>query len=226
MTGREIGRDGLAMLVLSVVLAVASLGSTLLAVLAYVVWIGAVTATTAPRGSIIPGSIIIVLGLRLRPDGEPEARYRLRLERARRLLVRAPGAEIVVLGGRTRAGAVSEAEAGSRYLQRLGVPPEKIRLEDQSRHTLENLRHYREHFAIPAREPPVLVTNRFHLARSVLLARGMGVAHTPCAAEDRAAVLLGEMPRMVMEAVLIHWYLVGRTYGRLARNDRMIARIT
>ncbi len=219
MNCREIGSDGLAMLALSGVVAVASFGSTLVAVLAYVVWIGAVTAPTAA-----PASVIIVLGLRLRPDGEPEPRYRLRLERARRLL--APGAEIVVLGGRTRAGMVSEAEAGSRYLQRVGVPAEKIRREDESRHTLENLRHYREHFADRAREPPVLVTNRFHLARSSLMARGMGVAHTPCAAEDHTAVLLRDAPRLLMEAALIHWYLVGRIYARCAGNERMAARIT
>jgi uncharacterized SAM-binding protein YcdF (DUF218 family) len=221
MTDRGIGRDGLAMLALSGVVAVASLGTTLVATLAYVVWVGAASSPAAPSAPVI-----IVLGMRLGPDGSPGPRYRLRLDRACRLLARAPGGEIVVLGGRTRAGVVSEAEAGSRYLRRLGVPAAQIRLEDESRHTLENLRQYRAHFGNAAPEPPVLVTNRFHLARSTLLARGMGVPHLPCAAEDHAAVLLREAPRIVMEAVLIHWYLVGRTYARWAGDHRMAARIT
>jgi len=209
------------MLALSGVVMLASLGSTLLAALAYVAWIGAATPPTAP-----PASVIIVLGLRLGPDGRVTSRYRRRLDRARLLLARSPGAEIVVLGGRTRAGAVSEAEAGRDYLQRLGVPADRIRLEDRSRHTLENLQHYRAQFGDKRPEPPVLVTSRFHIARSSLFARGVRVAHTPCAAEDHAAALLREAPRIAVEAVLIHWYLVGRTYARWARDYRMAARIS
>jgi uncharacterized SAM-binding protein YcdF (DUF218 family) len=219
-----IGRDGLAMLALSCVVMLASLGTTLLAALACVVWIGATTPPTAPAASVI-----IVLGMRLGPGGAPRSRYRRRLHRASRLL--APGAEIIVLGGSTRAGVVSEAEAGMRYLLRRGVPREQIRLEEASSHTLENLRQYRARFyraqfGTPAPERPVLVTNRFHLARSSLLARGMGLPHTLCAAEDRPAALLREAPRIVREAVLIHWYIVGRTYARWSGNERMTARIS
>jgi hypothetical protein len=54
----------------------------------------------------------------------------------------------------------------------------------------------------------------------------MGVTHTPCAAEDHAAALLRDAPRLVMEAALIHWYLVGRVYAHWAGNERMAARIT
>ena len=216
-----IGRDGLAMLALSGILMLASLGTTLLAALAYVVWVGAVTPATAP-----PASVIIVLGMRLGPDGRPRSRFRRRLDRARLLLARAPGAEIVVLGGRTLAGVVSEALAGRRYLQHLGVPAERVRLEDRSRHTLENLRNFRAQFANAMPEPPVLVTSRFHLARSSLMARGLRLAHTACAAEEHAGALLREAPRIATEAVLIHWYLVGRTYARWAGDHRMAARIS
>jgi uncharacterized SAM-binding protein YcdF (DUF218 family) len=108
----------------------------------------------------------------------------------------------------------------------LGVPAERLRLEDRSRHTLENLRHYRDQFGASGGAPPVLVTSRFHLARSSLLARGLRLAHTPCAAEHHAAVLLRQVPRMTMEAVLIHWYVVGRGYAHWAGNHRMTARIT
>jgi uncharacterized SAM-binding protein YcdF (DUF218 family) len=214
-----IGIDGLAMLALSCVVMLVSLGSTLLVALGYVVWIGVATAATAPAASVI-----IVLGMQLGLGGVPRKRYRRRLQRARRLLV--PGAEIVILGGQTRAGVVSEAEAGMRYLLRSGVPAGQIRLEDRSRHTLENLRHYREQFGERPAEPPVLVTNRFHLARSSLMARGLGLAHTRCAAEDSGWALLRQVLGIVREAVLVHWYLVGRTYARWAGNERMTARIS
>jgi hypothetical protein len=41
------------------------------------------------------------------------------------------------------------------------------------------------------------VTNRFHLARSSLLAAGLGIAHTLCAAEDSRLAALRHLPRML-----------------------------
>ena len=70
----------------------------------------------------------------------------------------------------------------------------------------------------------MLVTSRFHLARSSLLATGLGIAHTRCAAEDSRLPALGDLARMLVEALLIHWYVTGRCFARLIGNKRRAAR--
>jgi uncharacterized SAM-binding protein YcdF (DUF218 family) len=164
--------------------------------------------------------------MRLNSTGEPTPAYRERLHRALQLWSQAQSGEIVVLGGRTAECARSEAAAGAALLNANGVPPEHILVEDQSRHTLENLRLYRERLSAGADHRPLLVTSRFHLARSSMLAAGLGIAHVPCAAEARRLPSLRHVPLILFEAVLIHWYITGQTFSRITRNNRMAARIT
>jgi uncharacterized SAM-binding protein YcdF (DUF218 family) len=214
-----IGPDGLGMLALSVALMLLSLGVTLLLASGHVLWI----ALRTPH-VVAAGASIVVLGMRLNKAGEPTRHYRARLDRARALWLR--GCRIVVLGGATSPGAISEADAGAAYLRARGVPADRLDTEARSRHTLENLLRYRERFPIAPAEQPLLVTSRFHLARTSLLAAGLGIAHTCCAAEDSRLPALGDLPRMLVEALLIHWYVTGRSFARLTGNKRMTARIT
>jgi uncharacterized SAM-binding protein YcdF (DUF218 family) len=152
--------------------------------------------------------------------------YRERLQRAFALWSQAPSSQVVILGGRTAQYAQSEAAAGAAVLCAKGIPQDHILVEDQSRHTLENLVLYREHLRQGGESRPLLVTNRFHLARSSLLAAALGIAHVPCAAEPCALSSLRHVPLMVFEAVLVHWYLTGWMFSRITGNKRMAARIT
>lgn len=215
-----IGTDGFAMLALSMTFALLSCGATLLLSVAYVVWVACRTRSDAP-----PCRRILVLGTRLDPAGKPGPDYRKRLRRAAALWTRDTATEIVVLGGSRAANQPSEAASGAAFLCACDVAAGAILLEDQSRHTLENLRLYRERFIAPS-EPAVLVTSRFHLARSSLLARGLSIAHVACAAEHARRPCLRHLPLMLFEAVLIHWYLTGRSFARLTGNRRMAARIS
>jgi uncharacterized SAM-binding protein YcdF (DUF218 family) len=167
-----------------------------------------------------------VLGNRLAPDGAPGAMFSRRLDRARALLGDSDAA-IFILGGRTRAEVKkSEAEAGADFLIARGVAAARIRREDRSRHTLENLRFYRLRFPGAPAETCVLVTSRFHLARASMLARGLGIAHARCAAEEEHGLIPGGLFRVLFEALLIHWYVVGKTFSICTGNARMIARIS
>lgn len=215
-----IGTDGFAMLVLSTTLAVLTCGVTLLLCMAYVVWVACRARCDAPAARRI-----LVLGMRLDPEGKPGPDYQTRLARAAALWTRNKTTEIVILGGRTVAGQPSEAAAGARFLRGCGVAAGVIRLEDRSRHTLENLMLYRTRFAAEA-EAVVLVSSRFHLARSSLLANGLNIAHAPCAAEPARRPAPRHLPLMVFEAGLIHWYITGRGFARLTGNRRMAARIS
>jgi uncharacterized SAM-binding protein YcdF (DUF218 family) len=208
-------------LALSFVLILVSLGVSLLLAFAHVLWVAWHTPHVGPTGTPI-----VVLGLRLDTAGEPTRCYAVRLARARTLWQQARDSRIIILGGLTRPGAKTEADAGAAYLRAQGVPADRIDIEDRSRHTLENLQHYRERFSRRTAEQLLLVTSRFHLARSSMLAAGLGIAHTLCAAEDSRMAALRDVRRMLNEALLIHWYVTGRCFARLTGNRQMVARIS
>jgi uncharacterized SAM-binding protein YcdF (DUF218 family) len=213
--------DGFAMLALSFVLILVSLGASLLVAFSYVLWVAWRTPHVGPTGTPI-----VVLGTRLDTTGEPTPCYAARLARAGMLWQQARDSRIIILGGSTAPGARSESGAGAAYLRAQGVPADRIDIEDRSRHTLENLKHYRERFSRRTAGQLLLVTSRFHLARSSMLAAGLGIAHTPCSAEDRRMAALRDVPRILNEALLLHWYVTGRCFARLTGNRRMAARIS
>jgi uncharacterized SAM-binding protein YcdF (DUF218 family) len=215
-----IGPDGLSMLALSTTIMVLFGGVTLLVSLAYVLWVACRTRCDVP-----PARRVLVLGMRLNAEGKPGPDYQVRLLRAEALWRRNPAARIVILGGRTAAGQPSEAAAGAAFLNARGIAADAILLEDRSRHTLENLTLYRERFSAEAERMP-LVTSRFHLARSSLLATGLNIPHVPCAAEEARLPPLRHAPLILFEAILDQWYIVGRTFARLTGNRRMAARIS
>lgn len=215
-----VGRDGFAILALSGVVLLASFGASFMLALIHVIRAG-----LAAPADIGGAGRILVLGYRLRQP-HPEAVYRARLDRALVLLRRTPTARVFLLGGRRRADLPSEAAAGRIYLRTQGVDARRIREEDGSRHTLENLRHYRAAYPAGGDERTVLVSSRFHLARAAMMARGLGLAVTPCAAEtDRLATVL-RPDRLLTETLMLHWYVVGRCFSRWTGNVRMLARIS
>lgn len=199
-----------------------SLGTSFLLALAYVLRIAFCKAFD--EASL---HRIIVLGMRLNRIGDPGPCYQARLERALTVWRQSELARIVILGGVTTRGFRSEATAGAACLLERGVRQDAIETEDRSRHTLENLLLYRERYPPgQAAELTVLVTSRFHMARSSLLAAGLGIAHRRCVAEPRRSAALRYLPHMLFEALLIHWYITGRSFARITGNTRMAGRIT
>ncbi|MES2713141.1 MAG: YdcF family protein [Pseudomonadota bacterium] len=209
-----LGPDGAFTAALSALVAVGSFGVTVL--LAFRV------VSRAARAAPVVGhsARALVLGFRL-TRGEPCAVYRARLLRAAALVAQDPHLTLVLLGGVTRDGLASEADAGRRFLVAQGLPPGCLVVEEASRHTLENLRAYREGFP-PSATPDLLVTSRAHLARSLAIARGLGLRLSPCAAETEPRVPL---PALLREAVLLHWYYVGAAFAHATRNRGMLNRI-
>ncbi|WP_017940630.1 MULTISPECIES: YdcF family protein [unclassified Thioalkalivibrio] len=215
---RRIGPDGLATFALSNLLILATGGLSWL-----LLWTHALRWSRRLR---CPGRgrCILVLGQQLEA-GVPGPGYRLRLLRAARLARRNPEARILVLGGQTSPEGPTEAAAGAAFLRRRGIASERIQTEDASRHTLENLRNARDLLAREPHddEPLVLITSRFHLARSAAMARGMGLHVCPCPAELGSRV---SAARLAREAWMLHWYHVGRGFARLIRHRGMLERIS
>lgn len=214
-----IGPDGLATFALSNLIILATGGLTWLALWLHTLrW----SRRLRCRGG---GSCILVLGQQLE-SGAPGRGYRLRLLRALRLARRDPEARVLLLGGQTSPDAPSEAAAGAEFLRRRGMPADRIQTEDASRHTLENLRNARDLLAAQPQRgdvPLVLITSRFHLARAVAMARGMGLRVRPCPAEISPRV---SAARLARECWMLHWYHVGRGFARLIRHRGMLERIS
>lgn len=214
------GKDGVATLALSNLIMLATAGTFWLVLLLRVY-------RTAKHASCQPdrGRYLLVLGMRLR-NGEVTPEYVQRLERARQLLTRDPACKAVLLGGKTGAGPRSEALAGLDYLTARGITPDRVALEDRSRHTLENLREARALLATGNGPAPLLVTSRFHLARSAAIADGLGIQHRLCAAEPELRLDGSTLLHLANESYHLHWYYIGRTWARWTRNGKMLGRIS
>ncbi|MFZ4791495.1 MAG: YdcF family protein [Candidatus Competibacteraceae bacterium] len=213
------GLDGLAMLALSNLVLLATGGLSGLWLLGQV-WR---VARTTPATDNANGWIV-VLGVRLRRDRiQPD--YALRLHRAAALYRANPERQILLVGG-TTGGSLSEAAHGRQFLIEAGVPAACLFTEDHSLHTLENLRQARQLLTEVREQPFTLVTNRYHLARSVIMAAGLGLQANLCAAEDRLRLNLPTVGRLLREAYYLHWYHVGRLWSRWTRNRHRLARIS
>ena len=213
------GLDGLAMLALSNLALLATGGLSGLWLLGQV-WR---VARTAPATDDADGWIV-VLGVRLQQDRiQPD--YALRLHRAAALYRANPDRRILLVGGLT-GGSVSEATQGRRFLIEAGLPAACLVTEDHSLHTLDNLRHARQLRAEVREQPFTLVTNRYHLARSMAMAGGLGLQSNPCAAEDRLRLNPPMVGRLLLEAWYLHWYYVGRLWSRWTGNRHSLARIS
>ena len=83
--------------------------------------------------------VVIVLGHRLLPGNQPSEDLKRRIDKAVEVWHETGAPLIMPCGGLTRDRTRTEAEVMKEMLVARGVPPEIIRLEDQSRITLENM---------------------------------------------------------------------------------------
>jgi uncharacterized SAM-binding protein YcdF (DUF218 family) len=87
-----------------------------------------------------------------------------------------PNTRIVFSGGSARviSRGESEAVAAGRFLVRMGLPEDRLVLEDRSRNTVENALFSRALAHPQPGERWLLVTSAFHMARSVGVFRAVG----------------------------------------------------
>lgn len=162
-----------------------------------------------------PADFVIVLGAGLKADGSVTSLLARRLDRARAVrdaLARRGSGEpvLIVSGGKGGDERVAEAQAMRKYLTDHGVPPGTILLEDRSRNTDENLRFSQ---AIMDQEKPgarcVIVTSNFHVFRTAILARRLGVrgqvAGAPTAAYYWPSAMLREFAAVFFSYRLVNF---------------------
>ena len=132
-----------------------------------------------------------------------------RLRRAVYFHEQNPYAYIVVSGGQGE-GDITEAEAMRRFLTERGVPDELIIKEDRSTNTYENIKFSKqlldELFEHEYRV--VIITNDFHIYRSVAMARRQGMEATHLNAPIRRQYMPWNFTRE--SAGVLRLWLMGR----------------
>lgn len=119
---------------------------------------------------------VILLGAGLHGE-EPSKSLETRLIAGTRFLKENKGIPVVVSGGQGSGETITEAEAMGRYLKKNGISEERIHYENQSTSTYENLKYSKQLLEeLGAKEPTVLiVTNDFHIARTKIIAKEVGL---------------------------------------------------
>ena len=116
---------------------------------------------------------IIVLGARV--NGRvPSGALRNRIDRAGEYLEDNPDTIAVLSGGQGSDEEISEAQCMYEQLVKRGIDPERLIMEYRSTDTSENMRFSRE--LIPENTESIgIVTNNFHMFRSLAIARKEGL---------------------------------------------------
>jgi uncharacterized SAM-binding protein YcdF (DUF218 family) len=182
---------------------------------------------------IMQYQILLIAGFKLN-NNQLNIEYQTRLQSAVNYLSLTAQQSIVViiLGGRTGNNHVSEAQVGKNYLVAQGISKPLIILEDQSRHTLENLQNARnlllkyEGLAIDQCIKDIaIISSRYHLYRIMTLAKGLKMMVQPIAAEAKLSFSLRMIFLLLKESYFLHWYWSGKFLVLMTANKKGQARI-
>jgi len=152
------------------------------------------------------GDVVIVLGAGLYGNS-PGPLLKKRLDTAYVFLVENPQALCVVSGGQGPDEVDSEANVMARYLISKGIDNDRIIREDKSVNTLENFTFSKilidEYFG-HSNYQSVYVTNTFHVYRSGLIAKEVGIESQGLSAP---AIKSSEFNYFLREycALIFHW---------------------
>lgn len=210
--------DGYLMLLLSMILMIATAGSS------YLFWFIKIfkTANTVTH-NCDEDVMVFVLGKKL-INNKPDSEYVQRLKRAYDILIKDKDSQIIILGGKTGDATITEAFAGKLFLEEYKIDPSRINLEEHSRNTLENIKNAIKVFNLKNKKI-VIISNRYHLARAKKMAHGFGLEVNLCAAEEKLNLNLLSVLKLMIEAFHVHWYVSGQLYAHLTNNTRIINRI-
>ena len=171
------------------------------------------------------GECVLLFGKHA-PQGRLDRDFEARLDRAAALWSERPPHSVVLLGGGA-ADQPAEAELARRGLLARGIAADApLRLECESRDTLQNLRNARELLGEGMRGRVTLLSSRYHLARCAWLARRLGYDIELCAAEPRLRLGPRMLVRLAGEAAYVCLSDLGARWARLTGSRRMLARLS
>ncbi|MBR5383725.1 MAG: YdcF family protein [Clostridia bacterium] len=159
---------------------------------------------------------ILLLGLKLLPDGSPTHELTLRVETAASCFKAGRAPRIICCGGQTPGTPVSEANVMRGMLIALGVPGNAVLCEDRSQITVENFKNARKMLDTP-RPSVLIVTSDYHMFRAKAICRIS--AHMRCRGckaripKDETRIARHDEPLHTID------YLLGFQSGRRERPD-------
>ncbi len=164
------------------------------------------------------GDVAVVLGAAVWGHGRPSPVFERRLRASLALFAAENVRWIATTGGvgrGSRGPTLAEGEAGARWLARHGVPRGRILVEDRSRNTAENVRYLAPALRARGISRAVIVSDGYHLARGVLLARDAGLQAEGFACDgDVTGSLAREPARRWSEARWLWLYGLTRPTAR------------
>lgn len=151
-----------------------------------VAWAGTMTgfmiSGTAEKAHA-PDATVIVLGCKVNGEN-PSLHLHRRIEAAEKYLKENPSANCIASGGKGDGERISEAQAIYNQLVESGIDPDRIRMEEQSVNTMENLKNSKAMIAeLEWNQEVVLVTDDFHQFRSNRIAEKLGIKSSPVSAK-------------------------------------------
>ena len=149
---------------------------------------------------------LVVLGAQVKGD-RPSRALKKRLDTALDYGNTHPDVRFVLSGGQGTGEDISEAECMYRYLKDCGIPDERLLLEDTSTTTLENLKNSDALYDLKNRRVGI-VTNNFHIARSLMLAGQSGYTRVSGIPAPIETVMLPHY--FVREVIAIAYYTFKR----------------
>lgn len=139
----------------------------------YSLWLGLRVWQQSRTDEVRTADAIIVLGA-AQYNGNPSPVFKARLDHAQYLYEEELSRTIIVTGGKRAGDRFSEADAGSSYLESVGIPSEAIMTEAEGTTTLESLRNVAKMTDDTGIESVLLVSDPLHSERIKTIASDLG----------------------------------------------------
>lgn len=136
--------------------------------------VGALLAAVGLLTRAQPADVAVVLGNTVRRDGNPSPRLRARLDTAFQCYEKRQCGIIFVSGGIDAFG-TNEAIAMRAYLVRLGIPADRIAVDSAGANTWATARNASTFMRNRGLSSVIVVTQYFHLPRTILAFRRFDV---------------------------------------------------
>jgi uncharacterized SAM-binding protein YcdF (DUF218 family) len=121
-----------------------------------------------------PADAIVVMGA-AQYNGRPSRVFAARLDHAVSLYLAGVAPRLVLTGGKAEGDRTTEAAAGRAFAIELGVPPEDIVVEEESRTTLESIRAVARLLESKDARSAIFVSDRPHMLRVLRMAADEGI---------------------------------------------------
>jgi uncharacterized SAM-binding protein YcdF (DUF218 family) len=155
----------------------------------------------------VPSDVVVVLGARVLPGGQPSPALQARIEKAVELYHQGLAPRLLFSGG-VGVHPPSEARVMRELAVRLGVPSEACLLEEQSHSTEQNARFSADVLRSLGARRVVVVSDPYHLlrARQYFRLEGFEVATSPALLSERHMRLIDRFYWTLREAaaLLLH----------------------